>query len=276
MELVKLLSLILLPFLLPALCLLASLALRDKTKHPSKTNYSYNFFVLKANRGLHAQVLFWLTLAIPFTGFLVSGAYSWQGYDLSINYLGFTEFIKISKLPLGILALCLPLAVLIARLHSTIQTAEQIDISHGTALRDQLKLNTEQFNNAQKHFIELTNKAWTANPEALTKSFDDLKFNSKSLFFMVFNNSNTRTGLVPCNQKYIDSLDHIQEMFTGIMKGSEWKSNDALIISYLASLGISSSSQDITKKDSDFFNYLVIFCEVIKKIVKNVESDHIG
>lgn len=274
MEILKLISLVFIPFLLPALLILASSEGRDKEKFPSQLKYMSYLLSLKAQLGLHAQLLFWLTITIPFFGFLTTGFYAWDGYELDISSQGFTTFLNISTLPIAVWGLCLPLAVLVARLHATIQTAEQIAIAQGSASRDQLKLNAEQFDNAKDHFTIQLDKTWATNPGVLTGSFRELIFSSSSLFVGVFHSSNTRTGLVPCNEKSIESLHSTQKTFLKMMK-REGKENHAHIVHLLSNLGISTDKDDLTTKDADFFNYLAIFCNAIKSCIEKIEAEHI-
>lgn len=82
--------------------------------------------VLNPDKGLIKQGLFWLCIIAPFLYFLVFGSFAWSGHNLILSADGFTQFIKISAMPLGLLSLAVPLAVAVARFHSTEQTAKQI------------------------------------------------------------------------------------------------------------------------------------------------------
>ncbi|MBA6102444.1 hypothetical protein [Pseudomonas monteilii] len=86
-------------------------------------------FSLNPDYGLDKQPLFWLSVAVPIIYFLGFGYFAWSEYTLSLTEPGFREFIRISALPLGLLGLSLPLAALITKLHSTSQTARQIEKS---------------------------------------------------------------------------------------------------------------------------------------------------
>ncbi|CAH0537015.1 hypothetical protein [Vibrio marisflavi] len=77
--------------------------------------------------GLHKQALFWISVLIPVYLFVFTGLCVWRDYYLTFSEQGFAVFLSISKLPLGLLALSLPLGVLVTRIHSTKQTAEQIN-----------------------------------------------------------------------------------------------------------------------------------------------------
>lgn len=88
----------------------------------------YNFAChLNPRRGLFSQypLLFWLSTI--FLYFLAAGYACWSTYTLSFTPKGFDTFIEISKFPLGVLSLTIPVGVFISRLHSTQQTAAQIE-----------------------------------------------------------------------------------------------------------------------------------------------------
>ena len=78
--------------------------------------------------GLMKQGLLWLVIVAPILYFLGVGLLAWQDYDVILNAEGFQTFLKISVLPLALLSLAIPLSVLVGRLHSTEQSAKQIEI----------------------------------------------------------------------------------------------------------------------------------------------------
>lgn len=78
--------------------------------------------------GLMKQGLLWLVMLAPILYFLGTGFLAWQDYDVLLNAEGFQTFLQISVLPLALLSLAIPLSVLISRLHSTEQSAKQIEI----------------------------------------------------------------------------------------------------------------------------------------------------
>ncbi|OOE91270.1 MULTISPECIES: hypothetical protein [unclassified Salinivibrio] len=78
--------------------------------------------------GLMKQGLLWLVILAPILYFLGTGFLAWQDYDVLLNAEGFQMFLQISVLPLALLSLAIPLSVLISRLHSTEQSAKQIEI----------------------------------------------------------------------------------------------------------------------------------------------------
>lgn len=83
--------------------------------------------MLNPEHGLGSQTLFWLVVLSPLTYFGIFGAFAWQGYDVSMTAEGFKKFIDISTLPIALLSLSIPLTALVTYLHSTAQTAKQIE-----------------------------------------------------------------------------------------------------------------------------------------------------
>lgn len=77
-------------------------------------------------KSLDKQKLFWIALIIPFFSFLYFGIPIWINYSIDISTNGYENFLKISILPLYILASAPVLAAFVANTHRTIQTAKQI------------------------------------------------------------------------------------------------------------------------------------------------------
>lgn len=85
-------------------------------------------FTLHPELGLMKQGLLWLVIIAPILYFLGTGFLAWQDYGVLLNAEGFQTFLQVSVLPLALLTLAIPLSVLISRLHSTEQSAKQIEI----------------------------------------------------------------------------------------------------------------------------------------------------
>ena len=75
---------------------------------------------------LLSQGMFWVTIWVPLFSFLFFGSYAWQYYDVDLNAKGLDTFIEISKLPLGLLSLSIPLVAIVSSVHRSIQTEAQI------------------------------------------------------------------------------------------------------------------------------------------------------
>lgn len=92
----------------------------------SKLYKKLHVFLLDAERGLAEQGYLWLSIIAPTLYFLTFGSLAWNGYSPQLDSDGFSEFIKISTLPIALLSLSIPLSVLVARIHATHQTSVQI------------------------------------------------------------------------------------------------------------------------------------------------------
>lgn len=111
----------------PIACILLFFACASGISTDKRATF-YNFaFHLDPRRGLASQwpLRFWLTMI--FVYFLAAGYLCWAPYTLSFTPEGFDTFIDISKFPLALLSLTIPVGVFISRLHSTQQTAAQIE-----------------------------------------------------------------------------------------------------------------------------------------------------
>ncbi|ELY2674686.1 hypothetical protein FZI57_20290 [Cronobacter sakazakii] len=75
---------------------------------------------------LFKQKLFTAALIIPLVSFLTFGAIAWIGHKPQLDAEGLNNFIEISKLPLAMLSLAVPLGVVVNNIHRTIQTSAQI------------------------------------------------------------------------------------------------------------------------------------------------------
>ncbi|MGM8892084.1 hypothetical protein ACS8FA_14715, partial [Psychrobacter sp. 1Y1] len=152
-ELLNLVNIVATPlvvFVLPILMFLYKYRHSDN-KDISFIKYSCTF---DATHGLARQPLFWVAIVYPIGLFFFTGLYAWAGTNFDISATGFNQFIEISKLPLGLLALSLPLAVLTARLHGTKQTAMQIQKTEQQIKEAQQKNKTDLYLAHYKHFCE--------------------------------------------------------------------------------------------------------------------------
>lgn len=83
-------------------------------------------FSLNPETGLDKQLIFWVAILLPITLSLILGFNVWCGYVLSFDTEGYSTFLNISKLPIAVSSLSIPLGVLVGKLHSAKQTARQI------------------------------------------------------------------------------------------------------------------------------------------------------
>lgn len=79
--------------------------------------------------GLIKQGPLWLSIITPFFYFIALGFIAWQGHEFSLTADGFKTFVSISTFPFLVLSVSIPLAGLVSRIHSTGQTATQIELA---------------------------------------------------------------------------------------------------------------------------------------------------
>lgn len=112
----------------------------------------------------HEQLLkqrpFQVALIVPFFSFLYFGVMSWWGHTPKFDSEGMSVFLDISKLPLLILSLTLPLGALTANIHRTYQIKRQIDLSEEKNLSDIYYAHN-------KYYVETFSKI-NANRELIT------------------------------------------------------------------------------------------------------------
>ncbi|HHU0742621.1 TPA: hypothetical protein ACT915_000140 [Serratia marcescens] len=86
-----------------------------------------NFKFLQLNeRKLSEQWMFWLSILIPLALSITLSIPLWLQTKINISAEGYDNFLRIFKLPIGVLSLSIPLVAIVAHIHRTIQTAEQI------------------------------------------------------------------------------------------------------------------------------------------------------
>ncbi len=135
------------------------LAVWTVTKIISKKSVTIKgLFSLNPEKGAMEQTLLWICLCTPIAYFLTTGAFAWHPYSLAMSADGFNKFIEISKLPLGLLSLSIPLTILALRLHSTQQTALQIAKTTRQIEITEKKNNIDAFYAHRKALIEYYEK----------------------------------------------------------------------------------------------------------------------
>ncbi|HGJ0772413.1 TPA: hypothetical protein ACJWBW_004534, partial [Salmonella enterica subsp. enterica serovar Concord] len=79
------------------------------------------------------------------------GIFSWMGHSPQFDADGFSNFIEISKLPIALLSLSIPFVAIVANIHRTIQTENQI-----RKTQQQIDLVTEK-NRSDAYYAHLKN-----------------------------------------------------------------------------------------------------------------------
>ena len=159
----------------------------------------YNFaYHLDPRRGLASQwpLRFWLTTILIY--FVVAGVMCWAPYELSFTPEGFDTFIDISKFPLALLSLTIPVGVFISRLHSTQQTAAQIETTD-------MKNRLDAFHAQRKGIVEYIASLGTIElaHEVSLKVQINQAFHS-----VVFCHSSPETGALEADERVMGEVIH--------------------------------------------------------------------
>ncbi|MEC6746830.1 hypothetical protein [Pseudomonas qingdaonensis] len=100
------------------------------------------------------QGMFWSGIFIPLFSFLFFGCFAWIGYHPDLSADGLNNFISISKLPLGLLSLSIPLVAIVASVHRSIQTKEQISSAMAQINLAEKKNSLDEYYAREKNFVE--------------------------------------------------------------------------------------------------------------------------
>lgn len=208
-EFLKLLSIVLAPLLLvfPIVIYLY------KTRHKDRIKWSFGKYcrTFDANHGLGSQPWFSISITYPIGLFLSTGIWAWSGYNLDISSDGFITFIEISKLPLGLLGLSIPLGVLSARLHGTKQTALQINVTEQKNKTDLYLSHYNHFNGYIDNLIEIL--------EINDDNKNSTPFLKHTLYKVLYPDSSIDNGTGDISEGlYIRACDHMRSICEIILR----------------------------------------------------------
>lgn len=168
------------------------------------------YFSLNPSRGLYSQPLFWVSIITPICISIALGIPVWIDYSLAFTSTAYTKFLDISKFPLGVCSLSIPLGVLVGRLHGTKQTAKQIE---NTEQDNKTKLYLGHFEHFCK-YVEFVEKSLKVQFENL---FSDGKFpliDSLAMYQLMYPNNTLVDGIKKMDEKYKKSIsDSLEALF---------------------------------------------------------------
>lgn len=151
-------------------------------------------------RQLSKQFLFWLSILIPLLISLLLSIPLWLQTKIDLSANGYDNFLRIFKLPIGVLSLSIPLVAIVAHIHRTIQTAKQIELTNQ-------KNTTDRFFSHNKHIVDALSSI----------KDDDIKVNEItitpkithpfSLYRKIFPSSSYSNGIeIDSQYSFIDSI----------------------------------------------------------------------
>lgn len=263
-EILKLFSIIVAPIVL----ILVTTMLLYRNRHKDRIKWSFWKYntTFDASHGLGSQPLFWITIIYPIGLFFSTGFWAWYGYNLDISEDGFIKFVEISKLPLGLLGLSIPLAVLTARLHGTKQTALQIIKTQKQIEEAQQKNKTDLYLAHYKHFCDYLDELSQSFSEKELIQSTKIHFNKHVLYRWIYPESSISTGKqikeqrlfillskiinsLPKDIKEIESLKYGSKIFFNRIHHLNIKVNRIKII-----LSITTPIEELFKSKSMDFN----------------------
>lgn len=180
---------------------------------------------------LTEQYLFWATLRIPLVSFIWFGCFAWANIELSMDADGYNTFLSASKLPLGLLSLSIPLAVIVNNVHRTIQTNKQIE-------ETEKKNKNDIFYSHQKFIIENINSIKTGEID-IKYPYGMFTFELKiskpfKLYKEIFPYSSINDNIFEVSNRFLGhTIEHWREILNNI---NQIKSDNSSIEEKLSSI----------------------------------------
>ncbi|MGS0724587.1 hypothetical protein ACVBKF_00245 [Shewanella sp. 0m-11] len=263
------------------------------------TSFPFYFTHFEPANGLELQTPFWASIFVPVILFLCTGVFAWWGTTPDVSAEGFETFLSTSQLPIGLLALAIPLAVLTGRIHGTKQTALQIEKTKLQIEETQKKNKTDLYLAHYKHFCEhLSEIEKNLNSNELNKFLipqAKFTFNKKLTYKTLFPKSSLSYGITEISPFMFKSLDKtivsIYEESSKIIKNQNANKRDfrnffvevsSSIEMIFLTLGIASKPNTIFKRSGTFpllddevcyvssFNQILDFTEVLETIINDI------
>jgi hypothetical protein len=171
--------------------------------------------------GLDKQLLFWLSIGVPVSLGLFLAIPVWIGYSPDFSESGYETFLRISKFPIAICSLAVPLSVLIGKLHGARQAALQIENTRKQIENAEAQIqntltqiaNTEQDNRTKlylahfDHFckhIDFVESALTKryHHQFVTDSEPEPLINKINLYKFMYRQNSLRAGVYPLDTHF--------------------------------------------------------------------------
>lgn len=208
-----------------------------------------HYFSISPDRSLHRERVFWVSILLPL-GIGMGMIFSTLPCEYSLSWTaeGFVTFFELSKLPLTIAGLSLPLGTVSAVIHRSAQTAKQIKLS----------LELSRFKDFQEH-----RKAFI---EEFSSLLDDnwSKIAVSHLYKVFFSQSIDRKyqPVIP------DSWNSTYEMLTAFYQ--KIASEDYFSLSYWNALNNDLERKNLTEKKTNFVRSVA---NLLDQVVTSIEVD---
>ncbi|WBF43972.1 hypothetical protein [Serratia rubidaea] len=161
-----------------------------------------NFKLLQLDeRKLSEQWMFWLSILTPLFLSILLSIPLWLQTKIKLSAEGYDNFLQTFKLPIGVLSLSIPLVAIVAHIHRTIQTAEQIQTTRKKNAAD-------SFFSHHKFMIEAFGKIATKDIEISNSPFEYKIGDSYQLYDIFFTHSSYDNGI---NTSYLTKVTSLIE-----------------------------------------------------------------
>ena len=193
------------------------------------TYYLYRAKAFKMNaEPLTSQPIFWAAIIVPFSAFIITGIICWHGNSLRLDSIGFNNFLSISKFPLALLSLSLPLGVVVNNVHRTIQTHKQIKEA-------ERKNNADGFYSHRKNTIEMFENLPFRSFDVVGTPYQ-IKFeNNYATYRNCYPFASTTSNTFKASERLTDSTQNIWVALKDKIQNSECKTTDDFYV-YIASI----------------------------------------
>lgn len=177
---------------------------------------------LTPDEGLDKQFIFWLVIVLPILVAISLGIPVWIEYSFGLNESAYNTFIIVSKLPLGIASLAIPLGVLVGRLHGTKQTALQIQ---HTKQDNKTKLYLSHFDHFCTH-IDFVESSLIDRFSLIIPDESKLIINKLSMYRLIYPHNSLVNGVKPAGSHLSVFAVNTMDMLIKSYKDFLYSNND--------------------------------------------------
>ncbi|HHB1424076.1 TPA: hypothetical protein ACOQZT_000014 [Serratia odorifera] len=210
-------------------------------------------------QSLSKQWLFWLSILIPLIISLMLSIPLWLQTKINLSPEGYDTFLKVFKLPIGVLSLSIPFVAIVAHIHRTIQTAKQIELTNQKNI-------TDRFFSHHKYIVDsfssIKGNDFKINKTTITPKIS----HPHALYNKTFPTSSYISGVDISSKKfYVDSL---LELFSNV--------DDLLEEAEMIFLGNELPHQRISKSAMNFGRLWMTINEINRMIEFSTQSITLG
>lgn len=188
-------------------------------------------FLQLDDRKLSEQWLFRLSILMPFIISIILCIPLWLETKFDFSSKGYDTFLNLYKLPIGVLSLSIPLVAIVAHIHRTIQTAEQIQSSRR-------KNTTDSFFAHHKFMIEAFGKI---PKKTLRVGQVDIEYGINDAYLLydnLFRGSSYENGIIverlnAITDKLVDELNEINKRLVELRTLSLDEANNILALTQI-------------------------------------------